>query len=229
MPLRFLRYITAFYEAYLDEHPGVEILPAVFPLLLYNGDDRWNVPERIEELIEPTIPERFVPRLSYYPVIINAIPKERLERIKNTVAAVFYVENSDPETLAGEWDRLEAILREEEDHAFEVFQRLGRWLKNYLETGGRGDPETVDRVESTREVKAMFATKLKQYGERVAREAAERARREGRREGRQEGRQEGKEEGLETVALRMLDQGRSVEEIAEITGLTKEQIEQLKG
>ena len=50
----------------------------------------------------------------------------------------------------------------------------------------------------------MFATKLKQYGERVAREAAERA----RREGRQEGRQEGREEGLETVALRMLDQGR---------------------
>ena len=44
MPLRFLRYITAFYEAYLDEHPGIEKLPAVFPLLLYNGDDRWSVP-----------------------------------------------------------------------------------------------------------------------------------------------------------------------------------------
>ncbi len=70
----------------------------------------------------------------------------------------------------------------------------------------------------------MFATKLKQYGERVAREAAERA----RREGRQEGRQEGREEGLETVALRMLDQGRSVDEISELTGLSKEQIEGLQ-
>ena len=55
-------------------------------------------------------------------------------------------------------------------------------------------------------------------------EAAERA----RREGRQEGRQEGREEGLETVALRMLDQGRSVDEISELTGLSKEQIEGLQ-
>lgn len=167
-------------------------------------------------MIEATIPERFIPRLSYYPIIINAIPKDRLERIKNAVSAVFYLENSDPEHLAEEWDTLEAILKEEEDHAYEVFQRLGRWLKNNLETGGRGDPETVDRAESTKEVKAMFGTRLKQYGERVAQEAAERARREGR------------EEGLELVALRMLDQGHPVAEIAEITGLSKEQIEGLK-
>ena len=90
--------------------------------------------------------------------------------------------------MAAEWERLGAILREEEDHAYEVFQRLGRWLTNYLETGGRGDPETVERVESTR----------------------------------------GREEGLELVALRMLDQGRSVEEIAEITGFSKGQIEGLQ-
>lgn len=89
MPLRFQRYITSFYEAYLDEHPGTTVLPAVFPLLLYNGDDIWSVPDRIEAMIEPTIPERFVPRLSYYPIIISAIPKERLERIHNAVSAVF--------------------------------------------------------------------------------------------------------------------------------------------
>ena len=82
------------------------------------------------------------------------------------------------------------------------------------------DLETIERVHSMREVKAMFGTKLQQYGERVAQEAAKRARREGR--------QEGVEEGLETVALRMLDQGRPVEEISEITGLSKEQIDGLR-
>lgn len=66
----------------------------------------------------------------------------------------------------------------------------------------------------------MFGTKLKEYGERVAREAAERARREGREEGR--------EEGVELVAVNMLEQGRSVDEIAEITGLSKEQIARLQ-
>ena len=58
----------------------------------------------------------------------------------------------------------------------------------------------------------MFGTKLKQYGERIAEQA----------------REEGREEGLEMVALRMLDQGRSLEEIAEITGFSKQIIESLK-
>ncbi|MFW5695486.1 MAG: hypothetical protein ACOCYB_09965 [Alkalispirochaeta sp.] len=38
--------------------------------------------------------------------------------------AVFYVENSDPANLAQEWEQLEAALKEEEDHAYEVFRRL---------------------------------------------------------------------------------------------------------
>lgn len=139
-----------------------------------------------------------------------------MRRIKNAVSAVFYVENSDPESLAAEWDRLESIVQEEEDHAYEVFERLGKWLRNYLETGGQGDPETISRVESTEEVRAMFGTKLQQYGERVAKKA------------REEGRQKGREEGLEQVALRMLDRGRSVEEIVEVTGLSENVIERLK-
>lgn len=62
----------------------------------------------------------------------------------------------------------------------------------------------------------MFGTKLKEYGERIAEKA------------REEGREKGREEGLELVALRMLDQGRSVDEIAEVTGLSRETIEKLK-
>lgn len=58
----------------------------------------------------------------------------------------------------------------------------------------------------------MFGTKLKQYGERIAEQA----------------RKEGREEGLEIVALKMLGHGHSVQEIAEITRLSKEQIQRLK-
>ncbi len=62
----------------------------------------------------------------------------------------------------------------------------------------------------------MFGTKLKQYGERIAKRA------------REEGREEGRGVEREEIALRMLDQGRPVEEIAEITGLSKAQVERLK-
>ena len=36
MPLRFMRYITAFYELYLDEHPGASTLPAAELLSHYH-------------------------------------------------------------------------------------------------------------------------------------------------------------------------------------------------
>lgn len=121
MPPRFLRYIASFYEASLDQHPDAERLPAVFPVLLYDGDAQWTVPVGVEAMIEHSLPERFLPRLSYYPVIINAIPKARLERIHNAVSAVFFVENSDPEELenlvesgdtSGAQVDLDALLRQ---------------------------------------------------------------------------------------------------------------------
>ncbi len=51
------------------------------------------------ELIAAEIPEAFIPHLTYYPILVNEIPTETLLRIHNAVAAVFYVENADPQQL----------------------------------------------------------------------------------------------------------------------------------
>ena len=44
----------------------------------------------------------------------------------------------------------------------------------------------------------------------------------------EEGKQEGKQEEKEEIAKKLLKKGMSIEEIVEITGLTKEEIEKLK-
>ena len=51
---------------------------------------------------------------------------------------------------------------------------------------------------------------------------------EGLEEGIEVGREEGREEGIESVAIRCLQNGKTVEEICQITGLTKEQVETIK-
>ena len=56
----------------------------------------------------------------------------------------------------------------------------------------------------------------------------EKGRKEGREEGRQEGRVEGREEGLREVALNMLKDGFSIEKIAELTQMDRNDIEKLK-
>jgi len=48
------------------------------------------------------------------------------------------------------------------------------------------------------------------------------------KEGKEEGRKEGRKEANIEIAKKLIKKGMSVEEIADITGLTKEEIEKLK-
>ncbi|RKX96781.1 MAG: hypothetical protein DRZ90_08355 [Spirochaetes bacterium] len=44
-------------------------MPPVLPLLIYNGRQNWNVPIKLEEFIDPYLPERYIPHFEYYPII----------------------------------------------------------------------------------------------------------------------------------------------------------------
>ena len=55
-------------------------------------------------------------------------------------------------------------------------------------------------------------------------EGLKRGREEGREEGRQEGRQEGREEEILRVALNLLDIGRPLEEVEQVTGVNREKL-----
>ena len=215
MPLRFLRYLTEFYESLVTQHRRATELPAVFPLLLYNGDARWSAAGSVEQMIQPTIPQRYIPRLSYYKVLINEIPAQTLRRIGNAVSAVFYVENAAPEAASETIDALIDILKEE---APELRQRFTEWLRNYLAAQGL-DLEAVRTTGDLQEVQAMFATRFQEYSRRL--------KDEGLREGRDEGLREGLDAARHDIATRLLDRGESAEEVARITGLTTDEVARL--
>ena len=56
----------------------------------------------------------------------------------------------------------------------------------------------------------------------------EKGRWEGERKGRQAGRQEGRQEGIQQVVLNMLKEKINVSVISKVTGLSKEEVENLK-
>ncbi len=210
MALRFLRYLAELYASLVAE--GQEPpLPPVFPLLLYTGDSRWSAARSTGEMIRPEIPEAFIPQLTYYPILVNEISTETLLRIHNAVAAVFYVENADPQKLAETLDELVAILS---DEAPELFQVFGRWLANYL-AGTTGEAAVIEPIRSAREAKTMFATKLKEYGERLKEEAREEALQEGRQEGKRETARALKEQGVDAAVIAKAT-GLSPEEVADL-------------
>jgi predicted transposase/invertase (TIGR01784 family) len=73
---RLLSYIMRLYETLLANSQAGK-LPAVFPLVLYNGTDNWRVPENIADLIEHSIPDDYIPRFRFYTIIEKDIPDER--------------------------------------------------------------------------------------------------------------------------------------------------------
>ena len=96
MAVRINRYLAEFYEFLSYTVKGKDI-PAAFPVMLYNGEEKWTSSSNLHDLIQPSIPDKYIPHFSYYKIIENEIPKEVLLKIENAVSAIFYVENSKPE------------------------------------------------------------------------------------------------------------------------------------
>ena len=93
MALRTGDYLTSLYLDYWRSQEGVRLLPQVFPIVLYNGSDRWTAPETLNELIEQMVDlGDYGVQVRYFPIIVNKIPLERLLEEANTVSTLFMAE-----------------------------------------------------------------------------------------------------------------------------------------
>ena len=199
MSLRILRYICEFYE-YLVKTKKVKILPAVFPVMLYNGDARWTAPEKLSDLIDKSISGEYIPEFRYYKIAENEITKETLVRIKNFVSALFYVENSVPKDITKNSPVLWEMIQDEKP---EVIGQFKSWLKHIL----KADDEIIEYIEKAQEGKTMFATALKKHDEKLM--------------------QQGVSTTRIDVVKRMLAKDFAIEQIAELTGATVEEIKKI--
>lgn len=211
MALRFGSYIFDFYK-WLSKRKDINDLPAVFPILIYNGDERWTAKDNIKDLIIGSIPPEYIPNFSYYKIIENEIPRDKLLRIHNALSMVFYVENSSVEDVVESINEIYEILK---DELPELIKEFSTWLTNLFVTSGydMGNLEDeIDNLKDPMEVRTMFSATLEKYKEKC------------KLEGMREGRLEGKIED----AKEMLRLGIAINIIAQVTGLSYEFIEELK-
>ncbi len=97
MPVRMLNYILLFYQdLYKKKSHKLKKLPAVFPILLYNGDRVWNVPEKLSELIDcrAKFMREHIPEFKYYKIDENEFSKKNLESLESINASMFLFEKS---------------------------------------------------------------------------------------------------------------------------------------
>lgn len=105
MGLRVLLfYILSFYMDYRANHKRVKKLPAIFPIVLYNGKRKWSAPTKISDLIEgePSLGEYAI-QFQYLLLNEKAYSKEQLLKIRNIVSTLFLAEGHYDIALLGLW------------------------------------------------------------------------------------------------------------------------------
>jgi predicted transposase/invertase (TIGR01784 family) len=217
MALRILRYTLELYSSLLKNLPVMKKLPSVFPILLYNGDDRWTAPENLADLIDQRISLDFIPRFRYFKIAENEFSREKLLSLKNLIGALFLVETTDQEALVPLVTQIVDILRQEQP---EVVKAFVSWLHSFF---ADPVPDWVADVSQLTEVPTMLATTVKKWKEELLQQGLQ----EGLQQGRNEGRTEGRYEGIRVTARNLKKKGMPLAEIAEVTGLSIEEIEKL--
>jgi len=212
MAVRLLTYVGLLLEDIIRKEalkPG-DRLPAVLPLVIHSGRDRWRAPLRLETHFAPVPKDlrRYLPRLTYLLLDEHRLDLDRPELERNPTAAFFRVEvNEKAEALPALRQRLSNSIPPGET---ELRRILGAWFADVVR---RTDPGGIIQVGANlEEVPMGLEENMIRWREEAIkqglREGRQEGRQEGRREGRQEGRREGRREGqilsLQTMLLQQM-------------------------
>ena len=193
---------------FLVNNSGVSKLPAVFPIVLYNGNALWTAPVNLSALIEQMPPlGKFALDFEYFLIAENQYSQETLLKIRNIVSTLFLAESHyDLDTL--EVELLNLFSSEEDKEAVSLFLNWFRQLAFHgrVESSDYQSLESIYRTEE--EVKTMLVTALERERERFF--------------------QNGLLEGKIEAARAMLAKGMEITLISEITNLPEERLLQLK-
>ena len=224
MALRVLNYITNFYMDFLVNNRDVKKLPAVFPIVLYNGAAPWTAPVKLSALIEQNPPlGTFGLDFQYFLIAENRYSQETLLNIRNIVSTLFLAESHyDLDVL--EIELLDLFSSEADKDAVSLFLNWFRQLAFHgrLESEDYQSLETIYRTEE--EVKTMLVTALERERKRFFQDGL----REGEQKGKQEGLLEGEQKGRIETAKAMLAKEMEMTLISEITNLPEAQLLELK-
>jgi len=216
MALRILNYITNFYMDYIESHRGVKTLPAVFPIMLYNGDAKWTASANIADLIENNaILGKFSLNFEYFKIIENEYDKNELQKIRNIVSTLFLAESYyDIDLLKREF--LELFHKEEDKEAVSLFLNWFKQLSEHKRIP-QGDYENLRRVyKNEEEVNEMLIAALERERKKIYEKGIEKGVKKGIRKEKSE------------IAKIMLLENLDIFFISKVTGLSKEGILEIK-
>lgn len=217
MAFRLIRYAVAAMQRHLEA--GHNKLPLVIPVLFYTGkrspypySTRW-----LDEFDDPALAGTLYS--SAFPLVdVTVIPDDEIADHRSMAALTLLQKHIHQRDLAELVDRLAPILLAGYLSSSQVIS-----LVHYIVQAG----ETADAEAFVREL----ALRVPQHGDAlmtIAQQLEQKGIEKGLRQGLQQGRQEGRNEGKLEVARSLLKMGMTHESVLEATGLTEEELAQIR-
>ncbi len=206
MALRILVYVSLMYQEWLrnesrrrrDGQDGQEArrLPAVLPVVLYNGTAPWDAPQEVGELIAPVGQwlAAYQPAQRYFVVDEQRVGADTVPR-GNLMRAVVGLEQSrSPEDLLRVANALaEWLAGSEHEELRRVFED---WLRSSMERIKRKG-EKLPEMKNLEEVRMTLEDRVKEWPAQWMREGREQGLAQGLEQGLAQGLEQGREQGLE--------------------------------
>ena len=198
----------------LKKKCATKSLPPVFPLVLYNGNQKWNASTNIQDLIlDSKIDNLYIPNFSYYLIAENEYSTEDLMKIENAVSAVFMLENATAKDLKNSFTKIVNLIRKEPQ---DVIINLERWFLNFVGKDIGSQDKIKEEFSEIKEVTSMLATTIEEI------------RMDGVNQGISQGISQGINQAKVEDVKRAIQQGLDDSLINAITEVSFEKIEELR-
>ncbi|EIJ42418.1 hypothetical protein BegalDRAFT_1536 [Beggiatoa alba B18LD] len=205
MALRVLHYLCSFWLDYAETRPKVKKLPPIFPIVLYNGEEKWTKPTRLRDILEePDLLKGYTPDFRFFKIAENEYSQEQLLQIKNPVSTLFLAETypNDIELLIAQ------VLNLFETEQQEGVSLLANWFAQLMIHGRRSaeDYQSLEQVYQDKyEVKAMLDNAIQQIRQQERATGFEEGIFKGRAQGLEEGIFKGRAEGKAEALITLLE------------------------
>ncbi|MGL4452963.1 MAG: Rpn family recombination-promoting nuclease/putative transposase [Sarcina sp.] len=243
MPLRLLFYMCEILREYVknekkDKHDRNVKIPAVVPIVLYNGQYKWDVPSEFKEIFYGA--EKFNDGILNFKYDIfdvnNGFTKEELIDKKNATSAIFLLDQKID--LQEFLERVATIAIFFDKLTKEQLKQIKHWIKNTTESSV--NEQAIDLLEAKKEdIEKMVANNafmVQEMKEAVEKKALEIGIKEGLIKGLEQGIEQGIEQGKELgIEQGKLEAAKNLldilddETIATKLGLDIEKVRELRG
>ena len=215
MPYRLLDYSNEIMRSAVEDK-NYKNSPCVIPIVLYTGKRKWNI-ENNAKANQYLFKEINVIDGGFNLIDINDFSEEELLKDDIFITKMMLVEKCKDETeIIRTLEKITKIIKEENKSTFRRIVKEIWALRIGIENANKILEKIEEGSGNMMAVMEMLLAENEKYINI------------GRREGRKEGRKEGKMQNLKEIVQKMLAENFSKDTIEKITGLKKEEIDQLK-